>query len=80
MTMWTEEFIQVGEIPEADAVEQHRDAHFDDGGLDLSYLVGAPERDASEADIIDQAIVVPLADVEYEQTYDQPDTEQVLAG
>ncbi|QUR66677.1 hypothetical protein [Mycobacterium spongiae] len=52
------------EIPEADAVEQHRGANFDDeAGLDTTYLSGdARNLDANEADLIDQAMVVPVSD------------------
>ncbi len=51
------------EIPEADAVEQGRAVDFDDeAGLDTAYLSGgAGDRDASEADVVDQAFVVPVA-------------------
>lgn len=67
---WTEGFVRDDEKPDADVAEQHREAHLDDGdGLDFSYLVGAWERDAGEADLIDQAITVPLPDVEYEFSY-----------
>lgn len=67
---WTEEFLRDDEKPDADAAEQQQDVHLDDGaGLNSSYLVGARERDASEADLIDQAIAVPLPDVEYEFSY-----------
>lgn len=67
---WTEEFVRDDEKPDADVAEQYREVHLDDGdSLDFSYLVGAWERDASEADLIDQAITVPLPDVEYEFSY-----------
>lgn len=53
------------ETPDADAAEQHREAFADDeGGLDPSWLANASERDASEADLIDQATVVPLPDAD----------------
>lgn len=52
------------EIPEADAVEQGRAVDFDDeAGLD-NLSGGAGDRDASEADVVDQAFVVPVADDE----------------
>lgn len=52
------------EVPEADAVEQHRSADFEaEGGLDTTYLTDdAKDRDANEADLIDQAYVIPLSD------------------
>lgn len=60
----------IGETPEADALEQHQVVDFDDEpGLDTDFLserVG--ERDANDADVIDQAFVVPVSD-EWEQDY-----------
>lgn len=51
------------EVPEADAVEQHRAADFEDeAGLDTTYLTGEKNRDADEADLIEQAFVVPVSD------------------
>ncbi|WP_165759325.1 hypothetical protein [Mycobacterium decipiens] len=52
------------EVPEADAADQQRAVDFDDeAGLDTTYLSdGAADRDANEADLVDQAIVVPVAD------------------
>jgi hypothetical protein len=48
------------EIPEADAMDQHRVVDSDDEtGLDTSYVADAADRDANPADLIDQAIVVP---------------------
>jgi len=52
------------EVPEADAVEQDRAADFEDeAGLDTAYLTAdARNRDADEADLIDQAFVIPMSD------------------
>ena len=47
------------EAPEGDAVEQLRPVDLDDEvGLDTDYLTSA-EREANEADVIDQAYIVP---------------------
>ncbi|ORB85936.1 hypothetical protein B1987_21620 [Mycobacterium kansasii] len=51
------------QVPEADAADQHRPVDFDDeAGLDTAYLSDAADREANEADVIDQAYVVPLSD------------------
>ncbi|BBX74525.1 hypothetical protein H7H78_08025 [Mycobacterium shinjukuense] len=52
------------ELPEADVAEQRRTVDFDDeAGLDTAYLGDhLRDRDANEADVIDQATVVPLSD------------------
>ncbi|MDI3314879.1 MAG: hypothetical protein QJR12_11585 [Mycobacterium sp.] len=55
-----------GEKPEADAAEQRAIVSGDDAGLDISYLTDINEREANEADLIDQAIVVPIPDEEGE--------------
>lgn len=49
------------EAPEGDAAEQLRPVDFDDGGLDTDYLT-ATDRDADEADVIEQAFSVPTED------------------
>ncbi|WP_372458005.1 hypothetical protein [Mycobacterium fragae] len=42
-------------------MEQHRVVDFDDEpGLDASYVADLADRDANPADLIDQAIVVPI--------------------
>lgn len=49
----------IDEAPEGDAVEQQQSVDFDDeAGLDTAYLTAA-DRDANEADVIEQAYVVP---------------------
>ncbi|ETW23149.1 hypothetical protein [Mycobacterium gastri] len=50
------------QIPEADAAEQRRTVDFDEAGLDTAYLSDAADREANEADVIDQAYVVPVSD------------------
>ena len=51
-------------VPEADAVEQHRAVYFDDeAGLDTTYLnADAKDLEANEADVIEQAFIVPADD------------------
>jgi hypothetical protein len=52
-------------VPEADAAEQQQAADSDDDtGLDTAYLDAAIDRDANEADVIEQAFIVPAADDE----------------
>jgi hypothetical protein len=59
-----ESFIPADEVPQADALDQQRPADFDDEtGLDTPYL-RTTERDANEADLIEQAFVVPAPDDE----------------
>jgi hypothetical protein len=42
-------------------MEQRRVVDFDDeAGLDASYVADLADRDANPADLIDQAIVVPI--------------------
>jgi hypothetical protein len=51
------------ETPEVDAMEQRRAIDSDDEtGLDTSYVADVADRDANPADLIDQAIVVPVPD------------------
>jgi hypothetical protein len=51
-------------VPEADAAEQRQAVDFDDeAGLDTAYLnTDATDRDANEADVIEQAFIVPADD------------------
>ena len=54
--------IPIDEAPEGDAVEQLRPADSDDEtGLDTDY-VAAGDREANEADVIEQAYVVSTED------------------
>ncbi|MFY2860737.1 hypothetical protein ACOJVU_13390 [Mycobacterium sp. THU-M104] len=52
------------EVPEADAQEQRQPVDADDeAGLDTTYLSAvAADRDANDADVLDQAFVVPTDD------------------
>ena len=51
-------------VPEADAAEQRQAVDSDDdAGLDTTYLnADAADRDANEADVIEQAFIVPTDD------------------
>jgi hypothetical protein len=54
--------LPIDEAPEGDAVEQLRPADSDDeAGLDIDY-VSAGDREANEADVIEQAYVVSAED------------------
>ncbi|MEB3983699.1 hypothetical protein OQ968_20825 [Mycobacterium sp. 663a-19] len=50
------------DAPEADAIHQRLvvDAEDEIGGLDTTHVEALGDRDANEADVIDQAIVVPV--------------------
>jgi hypothetical protein len=52
------------EVPEADAAEQRQPVDADnEAGLDTAYLnADAADRDANEADVIEQAFIVPTDD------------------
>ncbi|BBZ45467.1 hypothetical protein [Mycobacterium parmense] len=52
----------IDEPPEADAAEQQRPADGDDqAGLDTEYLAAA-DREANEADVMEQAYIVDVDD------------------
>ena len=54
------------EAPEADAIEQRLAVDTEeDTGLDTNYVGSLTDRDANAADVIDQAIVVPLPEDDY---------------
>ncbi|ORV10930.1 hypothetical protein AWB95_14025 [Mycobacterium celatum] len=56
-----EGIVRVDEAPEADAMDQQCLVDADDqSGLDTSYVADVADRDANPADLIDQAIVVPV--------------------
>lgn len=49
----------IDDAPEGDAVEQQQPVDLEDQtGLDTEYLTAA-DRDANEADVIEQAFIVP---------------------
>jgi len=57
------------EVPEADAVEQQQLAEFpDDTDLDTAYL-SPTNHEANEADLIEQALEVPVSDDERDVDY-----------
>ncbi|OBI86248.1 hypothetical protein [Mycobacterium sp. 1245805.9] len=50
-------------VPEADAAEQRLALDpEEEAGLDTAYLDAASDREANEADVIEQAFVVPVDD------------------
>ena len=56
-----ENIVLPDEAPETDVIEQH--LSIDDGdetGLDTTYFDTISDHDANEADLIDQATVVPV--------------------
>ena len=54
------------EAPEADAMEQRLAVDTEaDTGLDTNYVDALTDRDANAADVIDQAILVPLPEDDY---------------
>jgi hypothetical protein len=58
-----EKILPVDETPEADAIDQHRTVDVgDDIELDTDYVADISDREANEADVIDQATIVPLPD------------------
>ncbi|HZU49789.1 MAG TPA: hypothetical protein VFA16_21420 [Mycobacterium sp.] len=58
-----EKILPVDETPEADAIDQHRTVDVgDDIQLDTDYVADISDREANEADVIDQATIVPLPD------------------
>lgn len=59
------------EVPDADLAEQRIPAHLDEDGLDPARLENADDIDADPADLIDQAISVPLPSDDYDDVIDQ---------
>jgi hypothetical protein len=59
---------QADDIPEADLAEQQIpiDVNADEEGLDPTHLTNASTVDADQADLIDQAIGVPLPADDYD--------------
>ena len=64
MTMYLDEIPLADDVPVADAAEQHQpaDVSVEDAGLDTRYVANLIQRDANPADVIDQAIIVPIPD------------------
>ncbi|MDT5348819.1 MAG: hypothetical protein QOH91_2106 [Mycobacterium sp.] len=64
-----EGFTPSDEVPEADAVEQHQSADFDDDTDTDTPFLSTTDREANEADLIEQAYAVPVPDDEREVGY-----------
>ena len=64
MTTFLDDKPLADDIPRADAVEQRQpaDVSVEDAGLDTRYVANLSQRDANPADVIDQAIIVPIPD------------------
>jgi hypothetical protein len=64
MTIHLDENPLADDVPAADAAEQHQpvDVNVEDAGLDPGCVTNLLQREANPADVIDQAIVVPLPD------------------
>ena len=64
MTIYLDDTPLADDIPPADAVEQHQPAapSAEDAGIDLRFVANLLQRDANPADVIDQAIIVPMPD------------------
>ena len=64
MTMYLDGIPLADDVPVADAVEQLQpaDVSVEDAGLDTRYVANLIQRDANPADVIDQAIIVPIPD------------------
>jgi hypothetical protein len=57
------------EVPEADAIEQRLVIDADDEtGLDTAQVDALGDRDANEADVIDQAIIVAVPEDDHDPT------------
>jgi hypothetical protein len=64
MTIGLDDIPLPDEVPAADAAEQLQpaDVSDEDAGLDTHYAANLFQRDANPADVIDQAIIVPIPD------------------
>ena len=64
MTIYLDHGPLADDIPRADAAEQHQpaDVSAEDAGLDTGHVANLLQRDANPADVIDQAIIVPMPD------------------
>ena len=64
MTIYLNDYTLADDVPAADAAEQHQpaDVSVEDAGLDTRYVANLSQRDANPADVIDQAIIVPIPD------------------
>ena len=64
MTIYLDDIPLADDVPVADAAEQLQpaDVSVEDAGLDTRYVANLSQRDANPADVIDQAIIVPIPD------------------
>ena len=64
MTIYLDDTPLADDVSAADAAEQHQPAapSAEDAGLDPRYVADLLQRDANPADVIDQAIIVPMPD------------------
>jgi hypothetical protein len=68
MTSGPDATLRADDVPAADAAEPHRpvDISDEDAGLRPGQLTNVAQKDANPADLIDQAIIVPLPDEDRE--------------
>ena len=64
MTIYLDDIPLADDVPAADAAGQLQpaDVSVEDAGLDTRYMANLSQRDANPADVIDQAIIVPIPD------------------
>ena len=64
MTIYLDDIPLADDVPAADAAEQQQlaDVSVEDAGLDTRWVANLIQRDANPADVIDQAIIVPIPD------------------
>ena len=64
MTIYLHDTPLADDVPAADAAEQQQPAapSTEDAGIDLRFVANLLQRDANPADVIDQAIIVPMPD------------------
>jgi hypothetical protein len=64
MTIYLDDTALADDVPAADGAEQLQpaDVSVEDAGLDTRYVANLIQRDANPADVIDQAISVPIPD------------------
>ena len=64
MTIYRDDSPLADDVPAADAAEQLQpaDVSVEDAGLDPRHAANLIQRDANPAEVIDQAIIVPIPD------------------
>ncbi len=64
MTIYLDDIPLADDVPAADGAEQLQpaDGSVEDAELDTRHLANVIQRDANPADVIDQAIIVPIPD------------------